>query len=92
MVHLGKTDAVRFCWLDLAATDADNAKVFYGNLSAGPLTNSRRTAAVSRVCASGTRMSARFTNCQVPFSRMEFLRTGPRMFALMMSRMPFSAP
>jgi len=32
MVHLGKTDARRFCWLDLAATDAESAKSFYGNL------------------------------------------------------------
>jgi predicted enzyme related to lactoylglutathione lyase len=32
MVHLGKTDAGRFCWLDLAATDADSAKSFYGKL------------------------------------------------------------
>jgi uncharacterized protein len=32
MVQLGKTDAGRFCWLDLAATDADRAKVFYGKL------------------------------------------------------------
>jgi uncharacterized protein len=32
MAHLGKTDAGRVCWLDLAATDADNAKSFYGKL------------------------------------------------------------
>ena len=32
MVHFGKADAGRFCWLDLAATDADSAKTFYRNL------------------------------------------------------------
>jgi uncharacterized protein len=32
MVHVGKTDAGRFCWLDLAASDADSAKVFYRKL------------------------------------------------------------
>jgi uncharacterized protein len=32
MVHLGKTDAGRFCWFDLAATDAERAKSFYGKL------------------------------------------------------------
>jgi uncharacterized protein len=32
MVHLGKTDADQFCWLDLAATDAEKATAFYGNL------------------------------------------------------------
>lgn len=32
MVHPGKTDTGRFCWLDLAATDANKAKAFYGNL------------------------------------------------------------
>jgi uncharacterized protein len=32
MVQLGKTDAGRFCWLDLAATDAGSAKAFYRNL------------------------------------------------------------
>jgi uncharacterized protein len=29
MVRLGKTDSGQFCWLDLAATDADSAKAFY---------------------------------------------------------------
>jgi uncharacterized protein len=29
MVPLGKADVGRFCWLDLAATDADSAKNFY---------------------------------------------------------------
>ena len=28
LVNLGKTDAGRFCWLDLAATDAEKAKAF----------------------------------------------------------------
>lgn len=32
MVQISKADAGRFCWLDLAATDADNAKTFYQNL------------------------------------------------------------
>jgi predicted enzyme related to lactoylglutathione lyase len=32
MVKLGNADAGRFCWLDLAATDADSAKMFYRNL------------------------------------------------------------
>jgi len=32
MVSLGKVDSVQFCWLDLAATDADSAKAFYGKL------------------------------------------------------------
>ncbi len=32
MVHLGRTDSGQFCWLDLAATDADSAKLFYRNL------------------------------------------------------------
>lgn len=32
MIHFGKPDAGRFCWLDLAATDADSAKAFYRNL------------------------------------------------------------
>jgi len=32
LVQISKADAGRFCWLDLAATDADNAKRFYRNL------------------------------------------------------------
>jgi uncharacterized protein len=32
MVHLGETAVGRFCWVDLAATDADRAKDFYGEL------------------------------------------------------------
>ncbi|HET7805361.1 MAG TPA: VOC family protein [Pseudolabrys sp.] len=32
MVEIRKADAGRFCWLDLAATDADSAKTFYRNL------------------------------------------------------------
>ncbi len=32
MVHFDKAGAGRFCWLDLAATDADSAKTFYRNL------------------------------------------------------------
>ena len=32
MVQLGKTHPGRFCWLDLAATDAGRAKTFYGKL------------------------------------------------------------
>ena len=32
MAHFGKADAGQFCWLDLAATDADSAKTFYRNL------------------------------------------------------------
>jgi predicted enzyme related to lactoylglutathione lyase len=32
MIHPGKTEAGRFCWVDLAATDADSAKVFYEHL------------------------------------------------------------
>jgi uncharacterized protein len=32
MVQLGKTDPGQFCWLDLAATDANSAKAFYGKL------------------------------------------------------------
>lgn len=32
MVHISKMDAGQFCWLDLAATDADSAKTFYRNL------------------------------------------------------------
>ena len=32
MLQLGKTDTGRFCWLDLAATDADSAKTFYEHL------------------------------------------------------------
>src|SRR5262249_42728005 len=29
VVHLGKSEAGRFCWVDLAATDAEKAKAFY---------------------------------------------------------------
>ena len=32
MIHFDKADAGRFCWLDLAATDASSAKTFYRNL------------------------------------------------------------
>jgi predicted enzyme related to lactoylglutathione lyase len=32
VVHFGKTSAGRFCWVDLAATDAACAKTFYGQL------------------------------------------------------------
>lgn len=32
MVNSGKADDGQFCWLDLAATDADTAKIFYRNL------------------------------------------------------------
>lgn len=32
MVQLGKTNAGRFCWVDLAATDASSAKAFYRKL------------------------------------------------------------
>jgi len=32
MVHSSRKDAGQFCWLDLAATDAEKAKAFYGNL------------------------------------------------------------
>jgi predicted enzyme related to lactoylglutathione lyase len=32
VVHFGKPDTGQFCWLDLAATDADTAKDFYRNL------------------------------------------------------------
>ena len=32
MMPLGETDVGRFCWLDLAATDADSAKAFYGKV------------------------------------------------------------
>jgi uncharacterized protein len=32
MMRLGKTDNGQFCWLDLAATDAGSAKIFYRNL------------------------------------------------------------
>jgi predicted enzyme related to lactoylglutathione lyase len=32
MVHLGNTATGRFCWVDLAATDADSAKKFYAHL------------------------------------------------------------
>jgi Predicted enzyme related to lactoylglutathione lyase len=32
MVRLGKTDRGQFCWLDLAATNADRAKTFYRKL------------------------------------------------------------
>lgn len=32
VVQLGKADAGRFCWLDLAATDAHSAKAFYQKL------------------------------------------------------------
>lgn len=32
MVQISKANAGRFCWLDLAATNADNAKTFYRNL------------------------------------------------------------
>jgi predicted enzyme related to lactoylglutathione lyase len=32
MVQLGKVDTGRFCWVDLAATDADSAKSFYEEL------------------------------------------------------------
>jgi predicted enzyme related to lactoylglutathione lyase len=30
--NLGKADAGQFCWLDLAATNAESAKAFYRNL------------------------------------------------------------
>jgi predicted enzyme related to lactoylglutathione lyase len=32
MEHFGKASAGRFCWVDLAATDATRAKAFYGQL------------------------------------------------------------
>jgi predicted enzyme related to lactoylglutathione lyase len=32
MVHIGNADAGQFCWVDLAASDADAAKAFYGQL------------------------------------------------------------
>jgi predicted enzyme related to lactoylglutathione lyase len=32
MIDLGDAGPGRFCWLDLAASDADRAKTFYGNL------------------------------------------------------------
>jgi hypothetical protein len=32
MVRLGNVDTGQFCWVDLAATDADSAKAFYENL------------------------------------------------------------
>jgi predicted enzyme related to lactoylglutathione lyase len=32
MMRIGKIDAGRFCWVDLAATDAERAKDFYGRL------------------------------------------------------------
>jgi len=32
MTQPGKTEAGRFCWIDLAATDAARAKAFYGQL------------------------------------------------------------
>lgn len=32
MAHFGKTSVGRFCWVDLAATDAARAKAFYGQL------------------------------------------------------------
>lgn len=32
MIRLGKAEAGRFCWLDLAATDTVRAKAFYGQL------------------------------------------------------------
>lgn len=32
MIHVRTTTAGLFCWVDLAATDADRAKVFYGQL------------------------------------------------------------
>ena len=32
MVQVSKAGTGRFCWLDLAATDADSAKAFYRNL------------------------------------------------------------
>jgi len=32
MAHLTEITAGRFCWVDLAATDAERAKAFYGQL------------------------------------------------------------
>lgn len=32
MAHLTDINAGRFCWVDLAATDAERAKAFYGRL------------------------------------------------------------
>ena len=32
MVHLGNAGPGQFCWVDLAASDADAAKAFYGRL------------------------------------------------------------
>jgi len=32
MAHSSRRDNGQFCWLDLAATDAEKAKAFYGNL------------------------------------------------------------
>lgn len=32
MIQLGNAAAGRFCWVDLAATDADRAKAFYGRV------------------------------------------------------------
>ena len=32
MLHLGNAGPGQFCWVDLAASDADAAKAFYGRL------------------------------------------------------------
>jgi uncharacterized protein len=32
MIDIGKAASGQFCWVDLAATDADSAKAFYGRL------------------------------------------------------------
>ena len=50
MLHLGNASPGQFCWVDLAAADADAAKAFYGECSAG-LERAARTAAASRGCA-----------------------------------------
>jgi len=32
MLQIGKADTGQFCWMDLAATDVESAKLFYGRL------------------------------------------------------------
>jgi len=32
MTHLGKASTGQFCWVDMAATDADSAKALYGQM------------------------------------------------------------
>lgn len=90
MVHSSKTDAGQFCWLDLAATDAEKAKAFYGNLFGW--TSYEQPAnggSFTRLRLWGQDVGSLY---QLKSALLGFHRTGRRMFALTMLRQRFSAP